>query len=448
MGKQIGRLTLSIAGSLLSCALALMLPKYAAAQALYISTPQDINKIINPKTANRPIISNMTQMSYSRNYLKQFFNPWGRHGGLFYGIFSNQKLNIIRLEKSQINYLLGSPGWNQYGKRNSINWVKGIASNMVLPTYSNTDETAIAVQNTYLRQLPTMGPRLNTRTASPDYHFDTLQISSVWVGTPLHVLQVSSDKQWALIKTSWMVGWVPFSAVAYVDSSFIKQWQTGQYVAVVDNKAQIESSDSAASFTAYIGSIFPYDKKTSSSYEVLMPVMGSNHDAEIEYAEVDNTVVNQFPIAATPNNFARIIQQLMGEPYDWGGLRYNSDCSALMMKVFTPFGIWLPRSSISQASTGTYVPLIRKTVQQRIRYLVKYGVPFMTLVYINGHIMLYVGKYQGQPIIFHNLWGLATARHGFAYAGKAVLTRVDVGASQRAYTIVQRRTFGISTLGG
>jgi cell wall-associated NlpC family hydrolase len=428
--------------------LSFLLPQFALAQPLYISTPQNINQIINPKTANRRIVSALSQMAYSRNYLSQFFKPWGRYGGIFHGIFANQKLNILKLEKFQINSLLFSPGWNQYGQRNSQSWVKSIANNMILPTYSNIDETAIAVQNTYLRQLPTMLPRLKSRTNNPDYRFDTLQIASVWIGTPMHVLQVSSDQKWALVKTAWMVGWVPYNSIAYVDGHFMGQWKTGQYVAVVKNKASITTEDSENNFTAYIGAIFPYDQKTANSYEILIPTMGPEHEALIDHAEVDNSIVSEFPLSATPSNFAKIISQLIGEPYDWGGLRYNSDCSGLMMKVFAPFGIWLPRSSIAQASTGRYVPLLRKTAQQREQYLMKYGVPFMTLVYIDGHIMLYVGKYQGQPIIFHNLWGLETARKGFASAGKAVLTRVDVGTGQKAYTIVQRRVFGISTLGG
>jgi hypothetical protein len=421
----------------------------AQAQMLSITTPQDINKIINPKTSNNRIVSVLTQSAYSKNYIKQLFVPWGKSGGVHYGMFSNQKLNILRLQKMQITYLLSSPGWNQYGQRNSLAWVKSIAANMMLHQYSNVDEMGIVVQNTYLRQLPTMGPRLNSRSNSADYHFDTLQISSVWVGTPVHILQISQDQQWALIKTVWMVGWVPYDAIGIVDSNFISDWQTNQYVAVVNNKSTITpSEDSDDAFTAYIGTVLPYDKTTSDGYDVLVPVMGSNHQAEIDHADVSSKVVNHFPIAATPANFAMIIDQLIGEPYDWGGLHHNSDCSGMMMKVFTPFGIWLPRSSIAQASAGRYVPLRRKSVLQREKYLLKYGRPFMTLVYINGHIMLYVGKYNGQPIIFHNLWGLALPHRGFAYAGKAVLTRVNVGSNQRADTIVQRRTFGISNLGG
>ncbi|MDO8953512.1 MAG: SH3 domain-containing protein [Gammaproteobacteria bacterium] len=419
----------------------------ANAQSLRISTPQNINALINPKAKNTRVISVLSQAIDSKHYIKQLFVPWGKSGGITYGMFSNQKLNILHLERSQLSFLSGSPGWNQYGKRNGKAWVQSIAKNMLLVDYSNTDQLGIAVQNTYLRQLPTMGPRLNTRSSGQRYHFDTLQISSVWIGTPVHILQISQDQQWALIKTVWMIGWVPYNAIAVVDSDFITEYQTGHYAAVVDNQSTITPSNSDDAFTAYIGSVLPYDKTTSDGYDILVPEMGSNHQAIIDHADVSSTIVNQFPIAATPGNFARIIQQMMGEPYDWGGLHHNSDCSGMMMKIFTPFGIWLPRSSIAQASTGQYVPLRRKTVLQRQKYLLKHGVPFMTLVYINGHIMLYVGKYHGQPIIFHNLWGLALPHRGFAFAGKAVLTPVNVGASQRADTIVQRSTFGISNLG-
>ncbi|MDI5752273.1 hypothetical protein MJL79_16785, partial [Salmonella enterica subsp. enterica serovar Montevideo] len=48
--------------------------------------------------------------------------------------------------------------------------------------------------------------------------------------------------------------------------------------------------------------------------------------------------------------------------------------------------------------------------QMRIDYLTRYGKPFTTLVYIPGHIMLYIGNttMNGQvvPMTYQNIWGL------------------------------------------
>lgn len=36
------------------------------------------------------------------------------------------------------------------------------------------------------------------------------------------------------------------------------------------------------------------------------------------------------------------------------------------------------------------------------------GVPFATLLWLRGHITLYIGEYKGEPVMFHNVWGVRT----------------------------------------
>ncbi|CNU75800.1 cell wall-associated hydrolase [Salmonella enterica subsp. enterica serovar Bovismorbificans] len=56
------------------------------------------------------------------------------------------------------------------------------------------------------------------------------------------------------------------------------------------------------------------------------------------------------------------------------------------------------------------VDLSHKNPQMRIDYLTRYGKAFTTLVYIPGHIMLYIGNttMNGQvvPMTYQNIWGL------------------------------------------
>lgn len=80
-----------------------------------------------------------------------------------------------------------------------------------------------------------------------------------------------------------------------------------------------------------------------------------------------------------------------------------------------PFGIFLPRNSLPQSLSGKRIDLSHYSTDQRLAYLIKYGQPFKTLVYIKGHIMLYIGNADWQgggrtvPVIYHNVWGLRPA---------------------------------------
>ncbi|MFA5427928.1 MAG: glycoside hydrolase, partial [Sulfurimonas sp.] len=47
-----------------------------------------------------------------------------------------------------------------------------------------------------------------------------------------------------------------------------------------------------------------------------------------------------------------------------------------------------------------------------------------------GHVVLYVGTYNGEIIIFHNTWGIKTKKDGVegrVIVGKAVFSSLNIG---------------------
>jgi hypothetical protein len=61
--------------------------------------------------------------------------------------------------------------------------------------------------------------------------------------------------------------------------------------------------------------------------------------------------------------------------------------------------------------------------------------PFRSLVWLKGHIGLYLGQYEGKALLFHNMWGLRTrdAKGGCdnrAIVGKAVVTTLRPGVER------------------
>lgn len=79
-----------------------------------------------------------------------------------------------------------------------------------------------------------------------------------------------------------------------------------------------------------------------------------------------------------------------------------------------PFGVFLPRNSAAQIEAASrVVDLSQANTDERLRYLKEHGKPFTTLVYIPGHIMLYIGNAaingRSVPMTYQNIWGLRPA---------------------------------------
>jgi len=125
---------------------------------------------------------------------------------------------------------------------------------------------------------------------------------------------------------------------------------------------------------------------------------------------VGTDLITRMPYRATPAHMAVLLKALQGRPYGWGGTGGYNDCSLELKSLFTPFGIWLPRHSATQVEGPAMVDLSAQPFQARIDYLTRYGKPFLTIIDIRGHVMLYLGNRmlngQSVPIVYEDMWGL------------------------------------------
>jgi cell wall-associated NlpC family hydrolase len=137
------------------------------------------------------------------------------------------------------------------------------------------------------------------------------------------------------------------------------------------------------------------------------------------------------PLVATPRNLARLADQMLGQPYGWGGYLQNRDCSALMLDLLSPFGMFLPRNSSQQAKSGEYVSFEGLSAPQKETLVLSRGVPLLTLLYKRGHIMLYLGRMQGRALMLHDIWGLKTlderGAEGRKVIGRVAITTLEPG---------------------
>ena len=141
------------------------------------------------------------------------------------------------------------------------------------------------------------------------------------------------------------------------------------------------------------------------------------------------------PLPLTAEAVARIGNEMMGQPYAWGGLDGKRDCSALTRDLMAPFGIFLPRNSSAQGRAGRPIPLAGMSNEEKEAAILREAPPFRSLIWLRGHIGLYIGSYQGKAMLFHSMWGLRTkdASGGCdnrAVVGKTVVTTLRPGSER------------------
>ena len=120
----------------------------------------------------------------------------------------------------------------------------------------------------------------------------------------------------------------------------------------------------------------------------------------------------------------------------------------MLRDLFMPFGIWLPRTSADQIASAKHrLELTGKPPQEKEETIRRQAVPFLTLLYKPGHIMLYIGLDPiGRPLIFHNAWSIRVkddAGERLQFIGKAVVTTLEPGKELgivNGYTLLEEIT--------
>lgn len=385
--------------------------------------PQDATAYMEKSKAATPVLAQDAARMRADIFLERLFRPWS--GG-----------NAAYARKAALRSLQAysrNPGYDDLGLPRTKYWAEAIVANAGMRPFANMARPAITVANTNLRAIPTMDHRFGPpNKPGQGYPFDMLQVSALWVGTPVLVDHVSRDGAWALVETAIAPGWVRTADLGFADEAFMAQYRSRPFAGIVAENVPL-GAEPGNTVLAGVGAVLPMEDAGSASLRLLAPVTGGGPlgRADTRSVTVAKDQAVPLPLPATPANIARLANQMMGQTYGWGGLDGKRDCSAATRDVLAPCGIWLPRNSAAQAKAGSYIPLSGMSPEEKEQVILKSGVPYATLIWLPGHILLYIGQYKGLPVAFHNVWGMRTldkdGNEGRRVVGKAVITTLRLG---------------------
>ena len=354
------------------------------------------------------------QLKDAKHYIYRFFEPWQKQS---MGESRNALNWQFRFVQRRDIY-----GFNRrlIAKKRALSWIK----NSNFKALNSSKLKGISTKHSNLRAFPTETDIYRNPYKSTEYYpFDYNQNSEIHPNTPLYISHYSLDKKWAFVHAGHTFGWLKVSDFALVNSDFIKQFKSANYVITVkDNMALYR--DSKPYSLVKLGTLFPYRNG-----KILVAVREKDGSAKIvKIAKPNSALVANFPVKFNTKNVAYISKQFYNEPYGWGGKAFCRDCSATTRDFFAPFGIYLDRNSAKQAKEGKYVINIKGLAKDaKKRRILKYAKPFRSLLYVPGHITIYLGRYKNEPVVMHTYWGIRLKNWSKYTLSRTIITTTEPG---------------------
>ncbi|MGN8295774.1 SH3 domain-containing protein [Helicobacter pylori] len=377
-----------------------------------LSLPQEASSYLassqNGSHNNQSIDPQALRENLKESYLKAWYSPW-----LDAKIKSNKKEVFWILKEMN-----KSTGYGEDLKPNAKAFNDELIKSMDIERYPSTKIKAVVVRDSDVRAVPTNKPYY---LSPKGYPFDRYQNSLIFQGTPVLVTHFNTDKTYAHIQSSFVYGWIKVSDLAYMrDKDIELLTHLKDYVMPIKDKLPLYTDYGGFYTNARVGELFaliPQSQKTSQKPQKKeLKAYGFLRDAK-GYAALQSVILEEkdffvFPKAFNSENMAYFIDTMLGQKYGWGGLLGNRDCSAFTRDSFANFGILLPRNSYAQSRyANNYVDLSSMKAKEKEDYILKNATPFGTLIYLKGHIMLYLGAHNHQAIVAHSIWSVQTQKH-------------------------------------
>lgn len=336
--------------------------------------------------------------------------------------------------------------WDSYTPQNSFkenhrpikdNWFQLMLLEANFDDYGKISKPGIVIHTSSIRNFPTHKPVFKDPSiAGEGYPFDYAQNSVTTSNEPVLISHYSTTKEWVYVITSYTSGWLPTHDVALIGTDIIDKWAQARQATVLEDDMPLYDLDHKFVTNSRIGMMLPIMKVENDSYQGIIATGKSDGYVTFSIVRIPHNSSISEPIPLKSQSIAIMAKEMINKPYGWGGIYQNRDCSSTLRDMFKPFSLWLPRNSKEQAKVGRVIDLHLLKVKQKEREIIKYGVPFKTLLYKPGHIMLYIGSVKGKAMVLHNMWGVTTSSKNIKkrnVVGRTIISTLSVGKELKGY---------------
>ncbi|ANE35622.1 putative cysteine peptidase, peptidase M15 family (SH3, Nlp/P60 domains) [Campylobacter iguaniorum] len=308
--------------------------------------------------------------------------------------------------------------YGESGLPRSQEWFKKQKQNANFDEFKTILQPALTLTNTVIRNFPTFDKLfLNVKQAGEGYPFDYLQDSIIPALSPVLISHYSKDKAFAFVRSDAIWGFVPTMNLKVLTKNEVSEFKNYKFGAFKFDNFPVLDQNNQFKFSSRIGGIFPYNDENKTHF-VLKNQLIISKDFSSKFEELND------------ENIKIRLNNMLGQNYGWGGENGLRDCSLFLKDYFASFGIWLPRNSKEQGKIGQVINLSNLNNEEKEKMIKKYAIPFLTLLYMPGHIMLYAGEVNGSLVAVHDAWGIKTKDDGRAMIGGIAITDLQIGKDE------------------
>lgn len=252
--------------------------------------------------------------------------------------------------------------------------------------------------------------------------FEQFQESTVFPGDPVAIVHASADGRWLFVVSPRYAAWVDADAVAIGTREEVLTYAaktpyrviTGDKLRTVYTPEAPEVSETQLDMGLRLPlAELPPDRPVNgqgpyAAWTLSLPTRaadGSLHLRPALLQRKEDSAPDYLPL--TRANLIRQAFKFLGERYGWGHLYNGRDCSGFVSDVYRSMGVQLPRNSGDQARS----PALKHRLfgagdshEARLRALAEAQVG--DLIYIPGHVMMFLGRVDGEPYVIQDVGGL------------------------------------------
>ena len=311
--------------------------------------------------------------------------------------------------------------YDMQGKEVPASTLDALTRNLALDTIPASQATrfGLVVARAPMRSFPTL-QRVFSRVGDTD--IDRWQESAEFPGTPVVVAHASADGKWLFVLSPRYAAWMPAQFVAQGSREQVLAYYTGEapYRVITGAKAHlVYTPDNAAlselqlDMSTRLPDLGTPNAATIQSqapafhWTVRVPLRLD--DGRLDFALALLPRIADSHLGPLPLTRANIINQafkFLGERYGWGHDYNSRDCSGFVSEIYASMGLLLPRNTSAQAVS----PVFKRThfeasTARSTRMAAIHALDVGDLIYIPGHVMMYIGRIGNTPYVIHDTNG-------------------------------------------
>lgn len=318
-----------------------------------------------------------------------------------------------------------------------------------------TEELRAVHQTSALRCFPSS---VGIYEAAWDLSFDLMQCAQVRPGELLRVAAKGPDYWY--VWTSYSDGWVDPRALTPPLTPAEARKFTGSAPFVVIQKDRLplwsEAQGGRLFGAVRLGARLPLLQEKGDRLQVLAPGRNGLTPAWLRAEGVLRPLrtgpqrlspelweVSLGYPALTRSALFRRAFSLLNTPYGWGGVGDSRDCSRMMMDLFNAFGVLQPRNTWHQSLSGSRRVEVGELSEAAKRDAIEEAARgAIVLLYMKGHIMLYLGRDGDHLFALHLFSGYLVPCEGggetMHRVNRTVVTALELGLGSSRRSFLQR----------